>query len=489
MARARGGGAFAVRGRFVHGLATPGELELVEDGLLVVDEAGLITHFATSSDECAALIVQGGSVPPAVLVLDADEFCVPGMIDTHVHAPQYSFTGTKTDLPLMEWLQAYTFPAERQCSDTAFARRVYEALVDRLLSHGTTTVAYYGSIHLDATKALVDICRERGQRAIVGKVAMDQHGSPSYEETTEEALRSTEALIEYCYACEAPGGPPSARLVNPAVTPRFIPTCSDALLSGLGALAKKHKVRGCWVQSHLAESFDEMAFVESLHAGERDADIFDRAGLLTERTVMAHAVHLTPSELHLMASRRAGIACCPLSNIFFAGGDFPLVRAQATGARVGLGTDVAGGYSPSLLVACRHAVCASRRLGRGAGSAEEVGHRRAFWTATRGGAAALGLEEAIGSFARGKQFDAVVVWGGAGVYDSFADAATRRHATSLSDDFERYVNLGDDRNVRAVFVRGRAVVGAAGIERRILSHANLEQESSASDAQPLVAGS
>jgi guanine deaminase len=137
------------------------------------------------------------------------------------------------------------------------------------------------------------------------------------------------------------------------VTPRFIPTCSDALLTGLGALHAKYKGAGCWVQSHMAESLDEMAFVESLHPGRRDAAIFDQAGLLTDRCVMAHAVHLTGGELALVAARKTGIACCPLSNIFFANGEFPLRQSQRAGARVGLGTDVAGGYSPSMLSACR----------------------------------------------------------------------------------------------------------------------------------------
>jgi len=236
------------------------------------------------------------------------------------------------------------------------------------------------------------------------------------------------------------------------VVPRFIPTCSERLLKGLGALAAQYSEQGCWVQSHIAESPDEMAFVEALHPGRRDTAIFDRAGLLVpRRTVMAHAVFLNDDELDTMAAREAGVACCPLSNIFFAGGDFELRAAHRRGVRVGLGTDVAGGYSCSLLSGVRHAVCASKCLGRGRSSmaaATELDYQYAFWTATLGGACAVGLEDHIGSFAVGKQFDAVVA--DCGSFDSF-------RARKLATDFERYVNLGDDRHVVTVWVQGRVV--------------------------------
>jgi len=165
---------FVLRGRFVHGVGAPGELELIEDGCVVVGEDGAISHVAKTT-EAVELLLRGAD--QRVITMDGTQLCVPGMIDTHVHAPQYQFTGTATDRPLMEWLQTYTFPAERRCENTAYAARVYDKLVRRLLSAGTTTAVYYGSIHLEATKALVDACRTHGQRALVGKVAMDQYGA------------------------------------------------------------------------------------------------------------------------------------------------------------------------------------------------------------------------------------------------------------------------------------------------------------------------
>ena len=474
--------SFAIRGRFVHGVpGKPGALELVPDGLITIRD-GVIEKFETTTDGVTAgMAALGGNVQQ----LADDEFCVPGLIDTHVHAPQYQFNGTATDLPLMEWLQHYTFPAERRMSDVELAKKVYSRLVRRLLTHGTTTAVYFASIHLEATKALVDICRALGQRAFVGKVAMDQYGAPEYEETTEESLRDTEALIHYCHGCEPAGDEPVRRLVNPVVTPRFIPTCSAALLQGLGDLAKQYRATGCWVQSHCAESFDEMAFVESLHPGSRDTEIFDSVGLLTDRCVMAHCVHLTAGELALFAERHTGVACCPLSNSFFAGGVFGLRRAQRAGVRIGLGTDVAGGYSPSMLNSCRTAVVASKlaydatianRAANDTAAGEAVtadgqatdsvaadggvvvDYKLAFWTATIGGAATLGLEDHLGHFAPGKQFDAAVVTRAADVYDTFPPPSAEALAI-LAADFERYTNLGDDRNISRVYVRGRLVKG------------------------------
>jgi len=428
---------------------------MYDDALINVAD-GRITSLITDTVQIESFLA---SYPGELINLKPQEFLMPGMIDTHVHAPQYQFTGTATDLPLMEWLDQYTFPAERRCADTDFAAALYARLVCKLLSHGTTTAVYFASIHLEATKRLVDACRAAGQRAFVGKVSMDRHGSEEYEERTADALQDAEAMVDYCHAYEPDVSHPIDRLVNPVLTPRFIPTCSAALLSGLGALYRKHCERGCWVQSHIAESHDEMAFVEALHPARRDADIFDEAGLLTAHCVMAHGVHLNEAELKLFAQRGAAIACCPLSNVYFAGADLPLVKVQSAGVRVGLGTDVAGGYSPSLLSAIRTAVIVSKVHARTAGDEAQVTYSRALWTATMGGALALGLEDHLGSFAVGKQFDAVLVRCDAPSYDSVAEANTGRSA--LASDLERYIHLGDDRNVERVWVRGEVVATQA----------------------------
>ena len=439
----------AFRGRFVHAVTgKPGEVAYVEDGVIMV-RGGVIVEVATEPFFAAALVAKVEKDGGVVTQLGRDEFLAPGLVDCHVHAAQYAFTGTATDKPLMEWLQHYTFPAERRCEDADYARRVYEKLVRRLLRNGTTCAALYGTIHREATEVLVDCCLEGGLRAVVGKVCMDRHGAEGYEESTADALRDTEAVVDYVERRQ-PGARGPERLVQPCVVPRFIPTCTPALLEGLGEIAKR---RGTWVQSHCAETPDEIAFVQSLHPGEKDSAIFDSHGLLTDRCVMAHCVYLDEGERSLFRKRGAGIACCPLSNTLLSlqkgTNAFPLAKAHAEGVRVGLGTDVAGGYATSMLDACRHAVTASKH----AHDEPDVDYRVAFWTATLGGANALGLEAVLGNFAVGKQFDAVRVKCENGAYDTFPecipDGTPRLHV-----DFEQFLNLGDDRNVAQVYVQG-----------------------------------
>ena len=350
---------FAVRGRFVHANARrAGLIEFVEDGLIVVEDGAIV---AVTKDAAQIEAVLAAHRPEDVVELAETEFLAPGMVDCHVHAPQYAYSGTATDKPLMEWLQHYTFPAEKRCVDVDYAKTLYSALVDRLLMQGTTCVALYATIHVPATNALVDICLEKGLRAVVGKVCMDRHGGDGYEETTADALAGTRACLDYIRKAQ-PGASGLSRLVQPCVIPRFIPTCTPELLAGLGAIARE--ADDVWVQSHASEAPDQVKFVDTLHPGKRCTEIFESHGLLTDKCVMAHCVYLEDGELDTFARKGAGVACCPLSNAIFSLSPgwhaFPFHKAHAKGVRVGMGTDIAGGYAASILVACRHAAVASK---------------------------------------------------------------------------------------------------------------------------------
>jgi len=383
---------------------------------LIVVADGAIVAVATDAQQIRSLLE--AHAPLEVVTLRETEFLAPGMVDCHVHAPQYAYSGTATDKPLMEWLQHYTFPAEKRCEDVEYAKHLYGALVEQLLREGTTCVALYATIHVPATKALVDICLEKGLRAVVGNVCMDRHGGDGYEETTEDALEGTKACLDYIRQAQ-PGASGLARLVQPCMIPRFIPTCSPELLAGLGAMAQN--ADDVWVQSHASEAADQIKFVDSLHPGQRCTDIFDSHGLLTNKCVMAHCVYLEVGELDTFAKRGAGVACCPLSNAHFSLSPgwhaFSFHKAHARGVRVGLGTDIAGGYTASILVACRHAVVASKH-----DVDKDVDYKDAFWAATLGGARALGLDAVLGNFEVGKQFDAIRVNCAAGNYDTFPSA-------------------------------------------------------------------
>ncbi|EKU20913.1 guanine deaminase, partial [Nannochloropsis gaditana CCMP526] len=396
--------------------------------------------------------------PPSlrIVTLPPSHFLLPGLVDTHLHAPQFGYTGTATHLPLLEWLNRYTFPSEaRLASDLSYAQSLYRSLLDTVVGQGTTTALYFASKDLAPTKLLVDLIHAKGQRGFVGKVNMDRHAPEDYCEASASAsLAATEAFLDYVLDVVA------SPLVRPVLTPRFLPTCSDALLQGLGALARKYAGReggreggrggstpGLHIQSHISESADQVAFNHRLaehHQGEsRDLPVFERCGLLTPLTVLAHGIHLSPSELAILARRGAGLAHCPLSNFFFGHGVLPVRKVLEAGVKVGLGTDVAGGYSSSMLSAIRSCVLASRALEDG----------EALWLATMGGAECLGLEEEVGSWAVGKAFDAVRV----DVKKGGAVVVLEGGGDSAEDLVEKWVNNGDDRHVLEVYVVGREI--------------------------------
>ncbi|CDH59697.1 guanine deaminase-like [Lichtheimia corymbifera JMRC:FSU:9682] len=433
-----------IYGTVVH---TPkrGTISIHTNALLATNEEGRIVALKDNipEDKLDSTIdtLQVGHQRQSLLKLSATQFILPGLIDTHIHAPQITYTGTATDIPLMDWLQKYTFPSERQFEDPAWARKVYDVLVRRLLCNGTTTALYFASIHLEASKILADSALKHGQRAFIGKVCMDQNGAEGYIETTEQSIEDTKAFIAYCQSKQRP------QHLVPVITPRFLPTCSPALLEQLGALARQHDLP---IQSHISESLDEVAFVHALYGNEdTDTEIFDRMGLLTQRSVMAHGVHLSPNDVDTMVARGSAVAVCPLSNVYFANGVFPVQPYQKL--KMGLGTDVAGGYSPSMLQSIRHCAVASRYLAtqKDHDPSLVVDWMTALYMATLGGAEALGLQDEVGSFELNKSLDALLV-----------DIATDNSPIDLLDDItpmdmvEKFINLGDDRNIISVWISG-----------------------------------
>ncbi len=377
---------------------SPGELQVLEDHLVTVDN-GMITAVEPAGDR------------QADHTLDPDVVLLPGLIDTHIHAPQWPQLGTGLDLPLETWLYEYTFPLEARFVDEAFADAVWQDMVPALLERGTTTAVYYGSVHVPATTALARACLQHGQRAFVGRVAMDHpDGTPPWyrDVDAERAVDASARSIE-----EIHGLADNTGLVRPIITPRFIPACSDHALKGLSRLADD---TGVLIQSHCSESDWEHRHVLERY-GTTDAEALEALGLARDHTVLAHATHLSESDRGLLATSGAGISHCPLSNAYFSNAVFSARRALDAGVRVGLGTDIAGGSEPSVLAQCGHAVTASRMLEDGVDvdrqgpirgrSNSRIDIITAFWMATVGGADLLGIP--AGLLAPGRYFDAVAV--------------------------------------------------------------------------------
>ncbi|WP_114389541.1 guanine deaminase [Notoacmeibacter marinus] len=390
-----------------------GEVDSFADGLIAIDGNGVIeaVHRPGEPDYDKALraATEGG----ALVDLPDGAILLPGFVDLHIHAPQYPQLGNALDVPLEVWLQSHTFPLEARYADLAFARRSYTVLVDDLLASGTTTAVYYGTIHDEANRLLADLCIEKGQRAFVGKVAMDNPAEcPDYyrDESVDAALKATTGLIDHIRS--HPDNEDS--LVRPIVTPRFIPSCTDDLLAELGALAKEHD---CHTQTHCSESDWEHGYVIERH-GMSDTESLDRFGLLRAGTVLAHGNFLSASDMEVIEVRQSAVAHCPLSNIYFSDAVFPLKAALRKGLRVGLGTDISGGPSASMFDSVRSTVSSARQLERGTdpslGRDERstqgdvrIDFREAFHLATAGGGAAVGLP--VGAFAPGFQFDAILI--------------------------------------------------------------------------------
>ncbi len=423
-------------------------------------------HVVTVGDDGRIVSVEPAEInhAPVDIHLDRGTVLLPGLIDLHVHAPQWPQLGTGLDLPLDEWLFRYTFPLEARCADLGFANSIWSALVPALLARGTTTAVYYGSIHEPATVALAEACVRHRQRAYVGRVAMDHpQGTPAFyrDPSASEAVAASARSIEAIRALDSP-------LVQPIITPRFIPACTDALLEGLGELAT---ASGALVQTHCSENDWEHGYVLD-RFGVSDSVALSRFGLARDHSVLAHGCLLSDDDLTLLSRLGAGVAHCPLSNVYFGNAVFPLRRALERGLRVGLGSDIAGGAEPGMLAVCAHSVNVSRMLDDGVD--QRLGSERrgvadsaidattAFWLATVGGAEVLGLE--AGRFEPGQWFDAFTV--------TTIDETDRHNldlvGTRLGiwpdlDDwprrFEKIVRRATPADIGHVWVGGQAVSG------------------------------
>lgn len=396
-------------GTFFHA-PTRNRLEVLENVLIRVDDTGTITDIHPAGDSMRTLVE--AELGERLHRLPEGHYGLPGLVDLHIHAPQYPQLGLALDEPLEVWLHKYTFPLEARYTDLDFARERYTALVDDLLATGTTTALYFATQHEAATKLLADICIEKGQRALVGKVVMDDPvACPEYyrDESAETAVTETRAVIDHIRAHPENG----AGRVLPVITPRFIPSCTDEALEGLGALAQEC---GCHVQTHCSESDWAHGHVLS-RFGKTDAAALDSFGLLTRKSVLAHSNFLTDEDMDRLASRGAAVGHCALSNIYFANSVFPLRHALEKGVHVGLGTDISGGPSASMFEAVRTTVQSSRMLAEGTDPSLPASERgrpnsainlvTAFHLATAGGGEALDLP--IGIIAPGYRFDVLAV--------------------------------------------------------------------------------
>jgi guanine deaminase len=374
----------------------------------------------------------------------------PGFIDLHLHYPQTDVIGSPAD-GLLPWLERYTFPHEARFADPAHAAAVAPFFFDELQRHGVTTALAFASSHAVSVDAAMAEAQRRGLRFITGKVLQDRHSPDGVRDQTEQSLIDTDALIRRWHGVGRLGY---------AITPRFAPTSTDAQLRGAGELAARHP--DVWVQSHVAENRDEVRWVAELYPQARSyLDVYARFGLLRERAIYAHCIHLDRADRALMAETGAAAAVSPTSNLFLGSGFFDFAAARAAGMQHGLASDVGGGTSFSPF----HTMLAAYNVAREGQTkpGESLAPSHLWWLHTAGAAKALGLQGVVGNLTPGHDADFVVLHPGA------TPLLARRtaQAGSLEEWLFAFIVLGDDRAVEQVRLAacparagsGRPVIG------------------------------
>ena len=423
----------AHRGAMLHFRADPGahadpaSFEFFADGLLVVAD-GRIAALGPATE------LLPGLPRDIQIIAHGDNILIPGFVDAHIHYPQTDVIASG-GRQLLDWLTDYTFPTEAAFANIAHARSVAEFFLDELLRNGTTTAMVFCTVHRGSVEAFFQAAAARNLRMVAGKVLMDRNCPQDLRDTAASGERDSRELIESWHD--------KGRLKY-AITPRFAVTSSEAQLQSAGRLAREFP--GSLIHSHLAESHAEVAWVRQLFPQARSyLDVYDRYGLLRERAVYAHCLHLDATDRARMAQSGAAAAFCPTSNLQLGSGLFDLAAADAAGMRFAMGTDVGAGSSFSML----------RTLGAAFQVAQlaqqPLPALRAFYLATLGGARTLGLEGQVGSLAVGSEADFIIL----DLRPTPLIARRTAKARTLAEKLLILMTLGDERVVSRTYVLGQ----------------------------------
>ncbi len=412
---------------------TPQAFKVIEGGYVVVDDNGIILSVTKTKPARYA------DVP----VTDfGDSLLIPAMNDMHVHAPQYRNMGMAMDEELLPWLNTYTFPEESRYRSRRYAEVMYRRFVHDLWLNGTMRSSVFATVHLRSTMLLADLFAEAGMGAKIGLVGMDRNCPDRLSNTPVEAVRNTERLSKHL------SGMP---LVEPIITPRFVPSCSSDMLRALGDLAQR---TGLAVQSHLSENRSEIAWVQSLEPESTCyGDAYHRYGLFGQTpTLMAHCCYTAGEELELMQRRQVMAVHCPTSNCNLGSGIAPVRTFLQHHIPVALGSDVAAGHHLSMFRVMQYALEMSKlQYAATEGKLQFLSLSEVFYLATKSGGSFFGK---VGSFERGYAFDALVI-------DDHALNATPAVVGAkpydLQHRLERYIYLGDDRQLTHRFCQGRCL--------------------------------
>jgi len=433
-------GTVAYRGSVLHFIGDPAvtqqSYEYYEDGVLLVGADGKVKAVGP-----AGTILSNNQ---NVQVVDyRGRLIVPGFIDSHVHYPQTEMIGSFGE-QLLEWLNTYTFPTEKQFADKEYARGVAKTFLGELVKNGTTTALVMATVHPQSVDALFEEAAKRNMRIIAGKVMMDRNAPDYLLDTPQTSYAESKVLIDRWHK--------RGRALY-AVTPRFAPTSTPEQLTMAGKLLQEYP--DVYMHTHLSENKGEIAWVQELFPSSNGyLDVYNSFGLSRKRSVYAHGVHLRDDEFTSLASTGAAIAFCPTSNLFLGSGLFDLQAAEAHGVKVGMGTDVGAGTSFSALRTMGEAykvIQLHKAFTDNPADKKPLTALKAFYLSTLGAAKALDLDDRIGSFKAGNEADFVVLNPNATDLLKFRSART----TSLEEKLFVLQTLGDDRAVERTYIMGK----------------------------------
>lgn len=405
--------------------------EYFDDGLLLIDRGHVV-----KAGPFDALI---HDLPRNCPIHDRSGMIImPGFIDTHVHYPQIDIIASHGK-QLMDWLKTYTYPCEKQFRDPLYARQTADFFIDELLKNGTTTAMVLPTVHRESVDALFEAADARQMCLVAGKILMDKNAPDDLCDTAQSAYDVSKALITRWHG---------QNRLSYAVTPRFALTSSAAQLEAAAALVREHD--GVLLHTHLAENIQETALIQKAFPWSKSyLDVYDRFGLVCDRSVFAHCIHLSDRDFKQMSDRGASIALCPTSNLFLGSGLFDMAAIQAHGLKTGLGTDVGGGTSFSMFktMAEAYKVCQLKGL--------SLSPIDGFYHAGLGGAEILGLDHRVGNFQPGKDADFIVINPGR------MPLLHRRISSAVcpQEILFALMILGDDRMVEETYVNGIKVAG------------------------------
>ena len=421
-----------IRGSFLHCLGDPAQqgnnaVDYIADGACRVHN-GCITEIGDAKTLATR---------PGETLLDyRGKLIVPGFIDTHIHYPQVDVIASY-GARLLDWLETYTFPCEAQFSSPQVADDTAEFFIQELLKNGTTTALVFGTSHKGSVDAFFSAAERRGLRMLAGKVMMDRNAPESVLDTAQSSYEDSKELIERWHG--------KARL-GYAVTPRFAPTSSKEQLDAAGRLLREYP--DVHLHTHLSENPEECQWVAELFPDSTDyLQVYEQSGLVRKRSIFAHAIHLSDREWKSLSDNKASVSHCAMSNLFIGSGLFNYAKAVKERVRVGLGTDVGGGDSFSMLRACNETYKVQQL------QHNSISPASLLYLVTLGGAQALDLDAHIGNFKVGKEADMVVL-------DDQATPLLARKSKVCKNWEEQLFTLlmlGDDRAVHDTLILGESV--------------------------------